>query len=308
MSNTIKFEFKPVTCAVCGSEREEELIMVDKYREGSLRFVRCLECGLIYQNPRPTQESLDNFFSSESFVSSKHADQDDNAIVGYYDYLRDEPFRMKLAAYRLRKVEAFFPKKTKLRILKIACGTGSFIKVANDKGHEALGLDGSDFFVKVAREHYQVPMIHSTLEKADLTDKRFDAILFLGALRNMYDLKVVFDKIRTGLAPDGLFIFNYFDVDNILARIQKSNYWLFRPPAIYHFTKQKMQDMLRHFGWEIVAHRQDIQYTNLAKLFGFLGFKSLWWLVEKLHLHYLVIKIPIPNCYWCVARPTTPTD
>ncbi len=298
----MKLEFESTNCNVCGSSEISPVIEVDKYREGKLRFVRCDECALVYQNPRPTSESLLALFASEEFMSSRESGRPDNEIVGYYDYLADEPFRMRLARYRLRKVERLFPAGKKLSICKIACGSGSFLKVAQDNGHQVLGVDASPTFVQVARERYGVSMILSPAEEADLGDASFDVIMLLGALNNMSSLAKIFQQVRRHLAPGGFFIFNYFDIDNALARFQKENYWLYRPPVLYHFTRPQMKAMMDRFGWRIVKHEQDIQYTNLAKLFGFLGIKPLWAVIDRLKLHHVIIKIPILSCYWCVVQ------
>jgi SAM-dependent methyltransferase len=297
------FEFEPADCAACGASASQPYIQVDRFGEGHLNYVRCAECGLIYQNPRPTQESLVEFFSSETFVSASEAEREDGQIAGYYNYLRDEPFRLKLAAARLRRLEGMFPGRKPLRILKIACGTGTFIKVARDRGHDALGVDVSDIFVRVAREHYGVPMLHGRFEDVDLEEKTFDAILLFGAINNLVELRAVFDKVRAHLAPGGVFVFNYIDIENVLARFQKERFWLFRPPAIYQFTRKQLPGMLLRFGWRLDEHRADSQYTSLSKLLGFLGWRPLWRLMERFNLHYKVVRVPIPGGYWCTARP-----
>lgn len=300
----IPFAFEAVPCAVCGSTDTTPHLTVDRFHEGPLTYVTCSECGLIYQNPRPSQDSLVRFFSSEGFTSAKDAHRQDGQIAGYYDYLRDEPFRFKLAKSRLNKLERLFPGKKPLRILKIACGTGTFLKVARDNGHEAMGVDVSDIFVRFGRERYDVPLLHGRFEDVDLEGRQFDAILLFGAINNLVEIRTVFDKAKTHLAPGGIFAFNYIDIDNFLARLQKEKFWLYRPPAIYQFTRRQIPVMLAHFGWRLVEHSSDSQYTSLSKLFGFLGWKPLWRLMEILRLHYAVVRIPIPGGYWCTLRPT----
>jgi len=98
-------DFVPTQCCVCGKDEAEHLYSVNGFDEGPLNFVKCSHCGLIYQNPRPTAESLANFFSTLEFLSAKESKIDFSRLVGYWDYFADEPFRKEMAIARLKIID-----------------------------------------------------------------------------------------------------------------------------------------------------------------------------------------------------------
>jgi len=58
---TTMIEFERVACNLCGSDDGRVLLRgVDKNSgvPGTFQLVRCNVCGLVYQNPRPTRETL----------------------------------------------------------------------------------------------------------------------------------------------------------------------------------------------------------------------------------------------------------
>ena len=176
-----RFTFEKSTCPICDGEDAKLRHEIKKYDQGDLTFVTCRQCGTVYQNPRPNQESLHGFYTSENCFSSSG---EDKKFVGWMDYDAEEPTRQKNAAYRMRETEALFPVGQKLKILKIACGYGTFIKLARDAGHDATGIDFSEVMVAAAKKRYDVPLIHANFMEHDFGNERFDVVLFYGAINN----------------------------------------------------------------------------------------------------------------------------
>lgn len=299
--DVVKFEFRPTTCAICRVNDEELLYRITTFREGELTFVKCRRCGLIYQNPRPTEESLKKFFTSTSFISHKHS-KEGKELTGYYDYIGDEGFRRKMAKKRLAWINRLFKNKKPLDIFKIAPGTGIFLKLAKDDGHRVTGVDVSEYFVEYAREHYGIDMILSTFENVDLEDRQFDVVAWWGSIANLNDPRKCLGKIHQHLRNTGVLLLNYQDADSLLPRIQKSNYFLFRPPVLHFFSKKNLLMLLEKTGFRMISHKLEFQYTNLGKLSYFSKIKLFRKLVDSLKLHYLVLKIPVPGTYSLIIK------
>jgi hypothetical protein len=91
-----------------------------------LEFSRCLDCGLIYQTPRLTRESLSSYFSSETFIQDPNGDNLDE-LLGYPNYFNwDKSYAVtaelrldRIGPYRIRA--SLFSKRAAVRILRQNC-------------------------------------------------------------------------------------------------------------------------------------------------------------------------------------------
>jgi len=61
-------------------------------------------------------------------------------------------------------------------ILDFGCGPGRDLKVFHDLGHEAIGLEGSERFIEMARQFSGCEVWHQDFLQLDLPAERFDGI------------------------------------------------------------------------------------------------------------------------------------
>lgn len=103
--------------------------------------------------------------------------------------------------------------------LDLACGTGVLCQILSDSGMEVWGMDFSDGMIDIARQgsgsiHYDVAdMITYRPEKQfDLVTCTGDAINHIGALS---DVERIFCNVYAYLAPDGYFVFDILDENEV---------------------------------------------------------------------------------------------
>ena len=297
-----KFKYDNVNCYVCGKNDFTPLHKLeDRYKEGPITFVKCNHDGLIYQQPCPTPESLIEFFNSSSFSSQKNTDEAEE-LTGYFDYLSGEAFRLKMAKDRLALLNEKFGHRKPLDMLKIAPGTGILLKLAKDYGHNVLGLDVSKFFVDYAVKNHGIDMIHASFQEHDFETKKFDAILFFGAIMNVSDPRKFLEKIFTLLKPGGQLHINYISSDNWVYKLQKRNFWLIRPPVISYYNESNFRQLISSIGYDIIHEEKEWQHTHLAKVANFSKVGLLKKVVNGLKLNDAIIKMPIPGGRYMIAQ------
>jgi SAM-dependent methyltransferase len=136
------------------------------------------------------------------------------AIAPFYDELmKDVPYSLwEQYVLALAHRHGAAP----VRILDLACGTGSLTLLLADDGYTAEGIDGSEEMLAVAREkaskrNAQTPFFLGDL-RSFTVDAPFDLVLCLyDSLNNLIepgDLEQAFKQVRGALVPDGLFIFD----------------------------------------------------------------------------------------------------
>ena len=294
-----RFAFEPSTCPICDSQDAQPRHKIKKYDQGELTFMTCRQCGTVYQNPRPDQESLHGFYTSENCFTSSG---DEKKFVGWLDYDAEEPTRQKNAAYRLAETEALFPAGQKLKILKIACGYGTFIKQARDAGHDATGIDFSEVMVAAAKERYDVALIHANFLEHEFGDERYDVVLFYGAINNFQKPVDVGRKVLQVLKPGGYYLTNFVEPDSIIERVQGAGFWLYRPPVVGLWKAQPFVDTHRELGFEQSQVRRDIQWAALKKLIGYLQVQPLIRLTRALGMEDIFLKLPTPGYKKIILR------
>ncbi len=92
-------------------------------------------------------------------------------------------------------------------ILDFGCGPGRDLKVFADRGHVAIGLEGSARFAAMAREYSGCEVWHQDFLKLDLPPGRFDGIFANASLFHVptQELPRVLGALRAALKPRGVF-------------------------------------------------------------------------------------------------------
>lgn len=279
-------------CYLCEEPLYEVLHKVEHYGF-PFTFKKC-RCGLIKQTPMPNVKFFEWFFNSDMFLNSQKTEKSE--IWGYYDFLADEACRLATSRGRYKKLSHVFDVGHPLEIMKIGPATGTFLHVAQQQGHHVLGCDVSSQFVEHARKHYNVSVDNGRFEHMDYEDEQFDVILLLNVIENVPNQAEFLRAIHRTLKPNGYFILNFVDMErNVVAALQRSRYFLYRPPVCYTYSMPVLRRVMEKFGFGIVECRRDIRYMHIEKIATLLRWK--WALnvsrLLKVHrLHFPIYAYP----------------
>lgn len=140
------------------------------------------------------------------------------AYARYYDLLyRDKDYRGE-TGFVDHLIRVHVPEAR--RILELGCGTGVHGSMLAERGYEVVGLDVSDeMLAEAARRLAGLPVAVANrvrFLKGDARDfkleQRFDVVLALFHVMSYQltndDLKSVFARVKSHLAPGGVFIFD----------------------------------------------------------------------------------------------------
>jgi SAM-dependent methyltransferase len=91
-------------------------------------------------------------------------------------------------------------------ILDFGCGPGRDLASFRALGHEAIGLDGSEAFVHMARDFSGCEVLHQNFHALDLPAARFDGVFANASLFHVprHELPRVLGELRDALRPRGV--------------------------------------------------------------------------------------------------------
>ena len=229
--------FENVACGLCGAT-DPRPFRAGKDRlmgiPGTFRLVRCRQCGLVYQDPRPLAVSLQSFYGPGYGPRTPHPGKRRRMAI-YQQRIVDKVCRMTGSAFGTR------------RILDVGCGAGDLLSLVRQLGWEAAGVEPSG----------AVAMPEDALVVADLSDRaldeyRFDLVVMSHSLEHMPEPARALARVRELITPAGLLFIAAPNIASLEARIFRSRwYHLDLPRHLYHFTPKTLRALLRSAGFRV---------------------------------------------------------
>ena len=268
-------------------------------REGQLylRWVKCIQCELIYLDPRPSQHALSALYDSQGYWQGE---------AGYKDYLDEEVWRGRQARDRAHWFITKLQKHLKHeapQVLELGSAAGFFLQELAARGVSAHGLDISKPMVHLAdhRTKGNVQITQGSVEESNFPPNNFQGMAAWGCDSNFHDPKSAFLRFQKWLCIGGLLTFNFHDYTH-RANFLKGRFKLM-PNALYFLSRKHIEDLLQQNNFEILSLHTEYSWMNLASIYHHTGHK---WLkpIAKTSWARVPIKLPIPGSYRVLARKT----
>ena len=180
------------------------------------------------------------------------------------------------------------------RVLEVGCGIGDLL--AATKPSVGVGIDISGEMVRHARNKYPRLTFHQMpAEKLDLGDRRFDYIILSDMVGFFYDIKLVFERLRTVCHPDTRIVIHWYSRlwQPILTMAEKLG-WKYPQPLLNWTAIEDITNLLHLAEYEVVYERKYILIPKRIPL------------VSRLANRYLA-PLPVLRHFcltnWIVARP-----
>lgn len=154
----------------------------------------------------------------------------------------DYEYKFLIEKIRLRELLSFVKQK-KFRLLDLGCGDASFLKVAEEKGLDILGVDKSPVL------HPKV--ITTSIESLKL-DKKFDVVTLFHVLEHIEKPQSVLEKVKDFLKEEGTLVVEVPLVGNLTEKVLRRDYFAYYDKThINFFTKEEILKLLSNAGLEI---------------------------------------------------------
>ncbi len=234
-----------VLCNLCGSEQSEQLCqnLPDYYLntpDVHATFVRCTNCGLIYQNPRPTFEEISKYYEGDypPFVPQSGKPKSGWLITKSVQYGQNK---------RRRDV---IRKKSGGKLLDVGCASGAFLE--NFKafsGFELYGVEINSQAADAARK-LGLDIRTGTLKEASFSADFFDVITMWDVLEHLHDPVASLNEIWRILKPGGVIVMRVPNGECLDAFLFRCTWAGWDPPRhLFVFTSKTLRKILAKTGF-----------------------------------------------------------
>jgi len=252
--------WEETSCLLCGrddSRARAEAADFSPATGPGLRFgmVECLNCGLVYTNPRPTAESIGRFYPDNY---RPHAPRGQRVIR------LPSSFWSRLLGRPCPERRGRLPWTGMGRLLDFGCGGGSYLRRMSELGWRVVGLDISARVADTVRRDIGAEVHIGSLPHPDLMPESTDVVTMWQSLEHVHNPLKVLRAAYELLSPGGAIVIAVPNYGSLAAR-WFGEFWfgLDLPRHLTHFTRATLGTMLQAAGFRIESVRGLVHYQWL---------------------------------------------
>jgi SAM-dependent methyltransferase len=246
----LPIEWEEANCPLCGGRHASGLVEAPDASASGKGFwfavVQCQDCGLCFTNPRPSLNSIGQFYPQDAYPP-------------YQLPRRKEPlsgWRAQWPWRRTGKDRQLLAWYGQGRLLDFGCGGGSFLKRMGGLGWQVTGLDISATTVCRVRADLGLRVLVGSLPHPELQRESFDVITMWHSLEHVHQPREVLQEAHQLLAPEGKLLVAVPNIDSLAYRwFGPDWYGLDLPRHLTHFTPMTLSLMLERTGFRVGSMR-----------------------------------------------------
>ena len=282
----LKWENNNCRCSV----NKDLLICTRDYHGFNVRFVLCLNCGLIRENPRISKDTIDIFYEKhyrdlKNLSFSKLKPINNN---GYFEqtYIKE----MERGKIILNYISKYTPLKAGL-IFDFGTGTGGTLKIFKDAGFEIYGVDINEDFLNYGLKK-GLNLKKGSIDELKNYPKKANIIIASHILEHLHELDDYLKELRECLEKDGYLIVLLPGLMNIQYRVEDL-LDLFIIEHLYYFTLQTLTKILLDNGFRFVNGNEEI-IALFQKSTHKVYFKISKDLIDNILIYLRILDLPFP--------------
>lgn len=272
LNNPKNYKFEEVKCYQCGADNTSHFLVGEEdltAKEGQFNYVKCQECGLVYQNPRIHVDQIKDFYDSEYIAHRKKKDW--GVLTPLYEWAMNKHDRDK------DKITNKFVKlNSNSKVLDVGCAVGTFLQFLRKK-YECK-ISGVDFKEDLSYPDFDKIDFHCGLfyEQEGLVENSYDMITMWHFLEHDYDPKKTLAKAKSLIKDDGRIIIEVPRLDSVTFKLFKEKWpGVQAPQHTVMFDKEHFIKMCEAEGLEVVKYLPYGAFPSYFYIFAGAYFKTI---------------------------------
>lgn len=222
-----------VNCCLCRISKTKKILTVKE-----LNIVKCLKCGLMYVNPRYTDQHLKMIYNREYFLG-----------IGGRHF--DEGWRTKVFQPIVNELIL----TTGLRsgkILDVGTATGYFLKQCQERGFDVAGVEPSSTASHFAKEQLKLPVKTGTLLTTHWRESAFDIVTMNDVIEHTRNPRRDLTKAYQLLKPGGWLMLTTPNIDSLGFKVFKEGFVFIAPQVhLWYFNSKTLTRLLQTCGFGV---------------------------------------------------------
>lgn len=272
--STLEFDtgiMEPVACYHCGADGHTHF--TDAWEDltgkpGTFRFVRCGDCGLVYQNPRVGLSHIRDYYDDEYIAHRKKTDW--GLLTPFYNYAMNSYDRRKM-----RLASRYIDPGSVADLLDVGCGSATFLQYwqARSPGN----MVGVDFKDLSALPGYDGINFHCGLfYEQPLDPDSFDLVTMWHFLEHDYDPDRTLRTALEVLRPDGRVVIEVPRLDSVTFKLFRERWpGLQAPQHTVLYERSSLLATVEKAGFEVVDWLPYGAFPAYFYIFSGIAFKIL---------------------------------
>ncbi len=236
-SRPVGEESRLIACDLCGSGAFQPHWDCHEFA-----FVRCLGCGVIYQNPQPLADSVLKRYDQQYFDYEKSNEASFLQLMRLG--LKDIGFDRRLGS--AGQGRAF---------LDIGCATGMLLEEMKGKGWKVQGVEVCTASASWGSTQRGVEIFPGTLDEAGFPDKSFDVIHFSHLIEHVNFPRKFMAEVARLVKPAGWVLVTTPNTDGWQARWFGPQWRSAIADHLYLFSRSNLAQLLTSSGFQLRALR-----------------------------------------------------
>lgn len=229
------------TCPVCRNTQ------FNLTHERPLRLESCTVCGLVLQNPQPSDDELREIYGGDYFIGTNEPE-----LAAQFELVKRATARLQLdeiAAYsRGRAAGADNPS-----LIEIGCGHGNFLVEARAKGFDVHGLEFSADAAAAANAKLQGRIQVGSIEDGTLPAGRFDVCVVADVIEHVREPRRFLEHVGRVLKSGGVIFIATPSLDSWSAKLLGARWMEYKREHLYYFNRATVTRLLSDAGFSDVT-------------------------------------------------------
>jgi len=220
-------------------------IVVEDYSVSGEKFqlIHNEEFDYLETKPKPSIDKLPDYYKSEDYIS--HTNSKRNVFEKVYHRIREVSLKRKL-----KLINSFNTDEKKL--LDIGCGTGAFLKAAQNNNWSISGIEPDEKARAIANEITN-KSVYNTSQLIKFEDQSFDVITLWHVLEHLPNLEEEIFTLKKLLKPNGRLIIAVPNYKSYDATYYK-NFWAAYdvPRHLWHFSQTSIKRLFQKVDMKVI--------------------------------------------------------
>lgn len=238
-------------CNLCGA-RDAHVVGTHDRNQQPLRTVICRACGLVWTDPRPSNEAIDAYYAREYRQSYKGARQPKLRHLHRAGVVAQDRFNRLLPVLANRH-----------RVLDVGASSGEFVHVLRTAGKEAIGIEPHEGYSTWARETLGLPVITTDWTRAQFAPGSFEAITLFHVVEHLADPRGAIAQLARWLARGGVLVVEVPNVEADCGSPRRR----FHFAHLHNFNLPTLRALGEAAGLEVVLDQTSPDRGNILVVF-----------------------------------------